>query len=677
MNVEFNSKDISILLKVLEKLALTSTKVLQAAIAEDEILTRTNVDQMRQLFADLSILKRTTVKTIDDAPITIKTAVSGQLATIAQSESFIAAWCRRYEGIKTITELSLSPEGLDIIIDQYIPSTWSWATDIIILYDYSDLEIIKALIKRGQQRIVIFCSTEREYLTTTEKHHYIKNFNDAEIYFQQLGLEMPDRSATINFSEVTNSLKNDSTKLGYEEVKDAFFSVWRRKVSTRATINHFGYRWLTQGLENLPYVAEHNSISVLQGKFVNLPMVIISPGPSLDKNIEQLKELQGKALLVSTQPAAIALCRAGVIPNIVILLDPLDCIYQLDGLPWEKIDALLLGVSCHPNLYKNFREKILTFNVNSGIDNWISDIFNESVRINTGGSVATAAMHLSKFFDCNPIILVGQDLALTNDKQYATNTADGGMTVHFDDTAKSFTYGNITTGFINSWDNKAWAETNFKTPFEILPGYYGGSVKSKADYKLFHAEFEKIAKIEKESENPRTLLNCTEGGAYIEGFDHIPLREAINLLTQSAKLGGDPSRILKIAVADVDHKRRKIILTQKLKQIKTSFDKNHKLAIECNKISIKVEKSVQSVAVLNSKEKELMQEIKESYFIAIAYQTEISDAIKLGSLATNLQESLQASRSLYNLVIRSVSLLYPILQQALKTLDNQVSQYSK
>ena len=202
-------------------------------------------------------------------------------------------------------------------------------------------------------------------------------------------------------------------------------------------------------------------------------------------------------------------------------------------------------------------------------------------------------------------------------------------------------------------------------------------LKSKADYKLFHAEFEKIAKIEKQTETPRTLLNCTEGGAYIEGFDHIPLREAINLLTQSAKLGGDPSRILKIAVADVDHKRRKIILTQKLKQIKTSFDKNHKLAIECNKISIKVEKSVQSVAVLNNKEKELMQEIKESYFIAIAYQTEISDAIKLGSLATNLQESLQASRSLYNLVIRSVSLLYPILQQALKTLDNQVSLNSK
>ena len=101
------------------------------------------------------------------------------------------------------------------------------------------------------------------------------------------------------------------------------------------------------------------------------------------------------------------------------------------------------------------------------------------------------------------------------------------------------------------------------------------------------------------------------------------------------------------------------------------------MALECNKISLKVEKSVQSVAVLNNKEKELMKEIKESYFIAIAYQTEISDAIKLGSLATNLQESLQASRSLYNLVIRSVSLLYPILQQALKTLDNQVSLNSK
>ena len=98
----------------------------------------------------------------------------------------------------------------------------------------------------------------------------------------------------------------------------------------------------------------------------------------------------------------------------------------------EQVEALLVGVACHPLFYKKYPTKIITFNVNAGIDNWISDIFKDTAPIGAGGSVSTAIFGMGLYLKCDPIILVGQDLALTNGKQYASKSADGSLTIKFD-----------------------------------------------------------------------------------------------------------------------------------------------------------------------------------------------------------------------------------------------------
>ena len=54
------------------------------------------------------------------------------------------------------------------------------------------------------------------------------------------------------------------------------------------TIDRFGESWILQGIANTPAVASWPSIDALREPFRGRPCVIVSPGPSLTRNIEQV-----------------------------------------------------------------------------------------------------------------------------------------------------------------------------------------------------------------------------------------------------------------------------------------------------------------------------------------------------------------------------------------------------
>lgn len=645
--------------------------VLEAGIAGDDNLTRTNIDKMRQLRSDLNSIGKNYIGKFDVASFEVKKVVKDYLNSINQSEQFIDAWNHRMDSLLTLEQRLVNQEGRETIVDQIIPSTWNWNEDIAIFRNGINQALIETLINRGQKRIIILCIEKMLKVENSSNCTYIQEPLDSTIYFQQIKTEeMPGRAATFIFNNSNEDSTSNSGDLKYEEISKAFFAAWRRRIVNSSTVNHFGQRWLSQGLENLPYIAEHNSLSALEDSFKNVPMVLISPGPSLDKNIGQLKQLIGKALLVATQPAAKALSVAGVIPNIIILADPSDLSYQLEDVQMDKVDALLLGVSCHPDLYKKYSGKILTFNVNGGIDDWISDIFSDTVhRVSSGGSVSTTALHIGMYLKCDPIILVGQDLSMSNGKIYATDAADGAISVKFKDDDKSLIYENISENYIKSINNKKWAEASFSSKVELLPGYYGGFVKTKSDYALFHSEFEIAAANNKLKTTPTVLLNCTEGGAFIKGFEHIALKDAITLVDNSHKSKLVYGSIIRERLIQANTLDRKKILVEKLDQIKKSFDKSHKLALECKKTALKVRKSLQPQSALAAKEAVLVKAVYDSLFISIARQADINYAIKMGGNATDLESSLDASGILHDLIIETITFLHPFLRTSLNTLN--------
>jgi hypothetical protein len=341
----------------------------------------------------------------------------------------------------------------------------------------------------------------------------------------------------------------------------------------------------------------------------------------------------------------------------------------MEGIPIEKVETLLLGVACHHSFYERFKGKIVTFNVNAGIDTWVSDIFDDTAHVGSGGSVSTAIFGMGIYLQCNPIILVGQDLALTNCKQYCSNSADGGMLIKLNQQGDAFTYDNVSPGYELLMENGGSNSTMHREKTLTLPGYYGGTVLTKADYAQFHAEFENHAEMENSKTNPIRILNCTEGGAYIKGFEHIPLAEAIADINASQSAMSDITGHFKAVQADLDVAGRRKLLATRLQQAKTSLEKSYQLAIRCSKVATQVQKAKVKVSALTKAEADLSRAIAGSAFIALVDQTEINHAIQIGVHAKTIQQSLAASRVLYTLVMREVPNILPKVNEALVKLN--------
>jgi hypothetical protein len=409
------------------------------------------------------------------------------------------------------------------------------------------------------------------------------------------------------------------------------------------------------------------------GQFEGNPMLIVSPGPSLDKNIDQIKDFKGRALIVAPAQSALALTNAGVIPDIVVVADPNEMQYLLDGVPMDQVTALVLGVTCHPALYKKYAGKIITFNANLGLDAWISDIFKDTTTLPAGGSVSTDALCMGVFLKCSPIMIVGQDLSFAGDKQYASQSADGKVKIIKNEETNTVSYSDLTEGLETVFAAGGFDSRTLTEPLRTLPGYYGGTVFTKTDYAIFHTEFQNIAQAVKDEEAGIELLNCTEGGAYIEGFKHISLREANGILGDANPMidfTGTLERILNHNDAPV---RRKLLVAR-LRAMRSNLHAAGMSASKCRQLAVQAIRNGQTGNLANE-EKRLIALVQKTLFISLAAQEKIMHALKLGVEAQNITDSLAASNILFRVISDVTRELVPVVDQTLHGLSQSIGRH--
>ncbi len=294
------------------------------------------------------------------------------------------------------------------------------------------------------------------------------------------------------------------------QAKDMILSYWR-------TVDTFAPHFVANAIENLASVAAWPSMARFRDAFRGQPAVIVSAGPSLDKNIDVIRRFQGKALIIAVSHSLLALHRAGIVPDMVVVLESQDVRYHFDGVPLGPIGALVLGASVRPELFALPAERFISFAANPMIDTWVYDGLEERVPLRVGGSVSTVALSIATHFGCDPVIVVGQDLSFSAGRYYAATTCDGDARVAITPEG---------AGLVVE-ASEAYKKLEPKGPENIflreVPGYYGGTVPTSMSLLRAWAWF--VDEAGRQS-GQRTLLNCTEGGAFIEGMEHVPLEQA-------------------------------------------------------------------------------------------------------------------------------------------------------
>lgn len=162
----------------------------------------------------------------------------------------------------------------------------------------------------------------------------------------------------------------------------------------------------------------------LFGKFKEVPAIICGAGPSLEKNIEVLKTLKDRALIFAGGTALNALNAHGLQPHFGLGIDP--NIYQFSRLIANKAFEV-------PFFYRN-RMNHEAFQTIHGDRLYITgaggytlaDWFEKKVGIeggpplSEGHNVVNFSLSVAHALGCNPIILVGVDLAYSNNQSYSS-----------------------------------------------------------------------------------------------------------------------------------------------------------------------------------------------------------------------------------------------------------------
>jgi hypothetical protein len=179
----------------------------------------------------------------------------------------------------------------------------------------------------------------------------------------------------------------------------------------------------TNVANNLPTYVASPPIDLLENRFAGYPAVIIAAGPSLRRNVDQLHDAGGRAVLIAVQTVFKQLLARGIRPHFVTSLDYHEVSRRFfEGIDdfarvhlvaepkatWHVIDAFRGPVSLLGN---EFAQRCL------GAEHAVR------AGLKSGATVAHLAFYLAEYLGCNPIILVGQDLAFSDGLYYAPGAA--------------------------------------------------------------------------------------------------------------------------------------------------------------------------------------------------------------------------------------------------------------
>lgn len=256
---------------------------------------------------------------------------------------------------------------------------------------------------------------------------------------------------------------------------------------------HFAKKVVPNMVKNMTFLQTGRLISDYVGTMPkDIPAIIVAAGPSLDKNIEELKRAKGKAFIIAVDTAVRHLIKHDIMPDAMVTLDTAKPISYMNIEEVRDVPLFCMLES---------RYEIMEYH--TGLKIWLQGGLylgelakrhgKEFLPYQPGGSVATAAFAICAALEFETIVLVGQDLAYSGEVTHA-----GGAVSHV---------------------------MNEKYGIKMIEGIDGGQIRSRHDWIIYLDWFEEAIQTVKDRTE---VIDATEGGAMIHGSDIMKLSEVID-----------------------------------------------------------------------------------------------------------------------------------------------------
>lgn len=407
------------------------------------------------------------------------------------------------------TEFQLTSRNVDAEIELYT-SEIDWKKEhLVLVLGLGNIELIKRLVKADFE--VLVYEPRKEVVRYFMDHQDLTEICVPSKFVLWWGEDLPEQCENRVWELVyMNWNKNAYTIQVIMNPGYAMYTKHMHKLVSAITKCFYKsfvnlgnelldvFMGLRCNYENFEAALGGNSILEVGDAYKDKPAIIVAAGPSLEKNIHHLKKAQGKALILSCDASMDACKKQGVKPDAVVSIERAWETYRFyyEGKEFDE-ELVFIGPSLvYPSIFKECKgKKIVVSKTEEGIDGWWKRFFPKMEHYPTGMSCATLAAATAEQLGCKPIILIGQDLAFTDNK------------IHSDSTHSKYEGAN---------------QIPKKRLFEV-EDVYGNKIYTDEIYNLFRYYYEtRIA-----SDPDLQIIDATEGGAKIEGSEIMTFEDAI------------------------------------------------------------------------------------------------------------------------------------------------------
>lgn len=295
----------------------------------------------------------------------------------------------------------------------------------------------------------------------------------------------------------------------FPQKRQAFFSSFENHLKERcnslATYSTFQKRWTINSVMN--FIQVLNSPNILLEKkdfFKNKPALLVASGPSLEAEIENLKKIRdnGLAYIFTVGTALNALVKCGIYPHAACTYDPSDenqivCKEVLEkGL--KSIPLIFGSTVGYETLEKYPGPKMhMLINQDTLAAFYLKPQSGEGLEfVSDAASIAVITLQLLHKLGFNPIILVGQNLAYLDGKNYMSGS---------------------------TYPLHEANQTELKSAV-LVKDVYGNEVPSSNSYLRMRLQIENYLSCFQFA----NVINTTKNGAHIEGTRFQTLDEVMN-----------------------------------------------------------------------------------------------------------------------------------------------------
>lgn len=356
---------------------------------------------------------------------------------------------------------------------------------------------VEALLERlPANSMIVILHTEMEaallrQMAATVQHRWFKdkrvillqliNVHDMGIMLGNIMLEHMLRRVQICCHYPCMSL----AEAEYKEVEQNILPQAEQAFLSNLNTNLFvAIPFLQNYWSNLPEIASNPGIASYKKAFQGLPAIVVASGPSLNKNIDELRRCQDRAVIIAAGTAVGALSQHGIRPDFVIISDAtFGAIRGLDG---ENPPVAVFSTQAKHELVAGYQGSKCFFAPDfiSGVG--LEDCFPQVEKLKQTISVSTGAVDFAVYAGAKQVILVGQDLAFPNNQEYADGVQGGG-------------YVQRDRVMIDAFDGGQVPSTQV---FKMVVDYYNQYVPGYPQV---------------------NFINATEGGALIAAIKNMPL----------------------------------------------------------------------------------------------------------------------------------------------------------